>query len=532
MTTPGVNVTTALRSGPGLTPAPIAGTAFLASPSPFGPLGPIEVGSLAEYLTNVAPPGLRGSGASGFVAFAVGLTGAAPAQIDQGIATVRSFFDEGGRRLILKRVVGADAVTANIVLLDADDDPGVTLNARTPGAWANELTVTVAAGTVSGRKVTIADGGLGLITDTIVLDNLGTNAAIAAAIAANAELDELLIATVGVGALIVVAAAAPLADGDDDNAGVELVGMAEFPIELGPGAIILPNLYAFGDAETIAANVKAVAEAAEAGRRIILTAPPVTPSSFVSTASNARDELIDLVGESRADELLGYIGAFWPGMVVPSIIDPDGSVAASIESYVAGVRARVIAGYGPHRAPAGEVSIARTVRALVAVEGGEVVDVLVGDAEVAEAAAAGLNPIRNLAGTIRIYGWSSLSGASAWASLAVRDVLNSVAYEADTRAEALVFRTIDPRGHLFAELAGILTGLGEELKAAGAVFPRYAGDGLTELDPGYSVDVGPEVNTAETIAAGQVNGVLAIRPAPNAATVNITITKVAVGGAI
>ena len=40
------------------------------------------------------------------------------------------------------------------------------------------------------------------------------------------------------------------------------------------------------------------------------------------------------------------------------------------------------------------------------------------------------------------------------------------------------------------------------------------------------------VNTPETIAAGQVNGVLAVRLAPNAATVNITVVKVALGAAI
>jgi hypothetical protein len=539
MTIPGVNVTTALRGTPGGPALPPSATAFLPATVPFGATDVVELTSLNDYARLLSIPAANGDLASAFAVVSSRLSYPLTA-IEAGVAMVRAFFDEGGRTLYARRVVGPAAEASTLTLVDAEDDPAITITAANPGTWGDAIEVTVAAGTSSGKKVTVSDGGIGIITADVVLDNLATNAAIKAAIEGHAELGQILTVTVGAGLIVANAAAANLADGADDYAGItaEVVGDL-FPVELGPGVLIgaLGSLLST-DTELNAANLKALAESCEQRRRIAIGAvgtdstPPLDslPALFTET----RDELIALVGQTRADELLSYFALFGPGVVGDSPLNPGAySLATHPDGYVAGVRARTIAAAGSHRAPAGEVSTSRSLLGLSTAELGTVDPsvAVVGDEYVA-AMPTGANALRNVAGTVRLYGWSSMSPADAWASLAVRDVLNELGAEADTEAESLVFRPIDPRGHLFAELAGILIGVAERAKARGAIFPRIAADGVTELDPGYSVNVGADVNTAETIAAGQINGVLTVRPSPTAALVNITITKVAVGAAI
>ena len=51
-------------------------------------------------------------------------------------------------------------------------------------------------------------------------------------------------------------------------------------------------------------------------------------------------------------------------------------------------------------------------------------------------------------------------------------------------------------------------------------------------DPGYRVDTGPGVNTPQSIAAGEIRAVLAVRLSPVGSLVRLTIRKVQLTAAL
>lgn len=527
---PGVNVTTGLRSGPATTPAPDLATWFVLGGAPLGPVNTPMVFTDAASALQVFDPAILssvyGNNASATAAFR---------------AALRSFFEEGGQRLVFSRITGGDAEAAALTLLDADDDPSLTITAASVGEWGNLITVAVAAGTAGGtKKITVStvdDAGIGsILSEPVVVDNLANKAAVVAAFrgvndAVKAAIGlDLYTVTEGEGLTPDNLATTPLAGGDDDAGNPPVMADVMPDAGFGPGALSFTavNLGLMATLPQITAD--AVALALDARRILIVDAglaEGLSPADVADVVEDLRTGLEDVDKHGRTvEEILGAI------VLVPMVAaQQDGLTAyTSGMGYVAGVRARTIAGYGPHRAPAGDVSDARYIDGPVIDATGTVNPV--SDTLAAALYGAGVNPIRIIGGKVRLYGWRTLAAPdSEWFSASVADTLNGLAADADTRAESLMFRPIDTKGHLFAELRGLLTGLAEEAKAAGAIFPLVDGNGV-EQDPGYSVDVSSNVNTPETIAAGQVNGVLNVRLAPNAATVNITVTKVAVGAAI
>ena len=135
-----------------------------------------------------------------------------------------------------------------------------------------------------------------------------------------------------------------------------------------------------------------------------------------------------------------------------------------------------------------------------------------------------VSAIRTIAGTTRLYGWRSLSSdVDNYALLVGRDVLNTTAYEAEARLEPYVFRTIDGKGRLLASVASTLVGILDPMRAAGGLYERTV-DGQ-QVDPGYSVDVGPTVNTDAVLAANKVAAVVALRVSPVGTLIDLTIVK-------
>lgn len=111
------------------------------------------------------------------------------------------------------KVVRVDpAVKSTLNLLDAGSVTLITLNSKDWGAWTAGITVTVAAGSVSGKKITIIDAADGI---TEVFDNLATVAAAVAAIN-NPTTGSVLVDAISVAAgTLANIAATPLAGGTD-----------------------------------------------------------------------------------------------------------------------------------------------------------------------------------------------------------------------------------------------------------------------------------------------------------------------------
>lgn len=476
---PGVIVRTATRSGPVNPSVPASGRYFVAGLFERGRTDQaVRVRSLAEL--EVAFGGRVGYGSA--------------------YDDLRTYFEEGGTEAYVMRVVGPAATKGTLTLKDTAAVNTLRIDALGAGAWSTAVTVEVKAGTLADTyAIVVTYAG----EDVETYDNLTTPADAVSALAGSryvraADLGSI---TAAPGNKPATLAATVLSAGTDDRAAVTaaIVGASldKFGPDLGAGAVALPG-YAAG---LVGAYLMAHAEA---NRRIALLA--TAQAASVSDALTVADSLISEDGE--------YGGLFYPWVRIPmgggttKLISPEG--------YVAAMRARAHRDVGPWRAPAGEVAAAKFVLAPeveLTRQQGETLD------------EGHVSAIRTIAGTTRLYGWRSLStDADNYALLIGRDVLNTVAVEAEQRLERFVFRTIDGKGQLYAGVASELIGLVDPMRAAGGLFERTAEDG-SQIDPGYSIDVGPTVNSDAVRNANKVAAVLALRVSPVGTLIDLTIVK-------
>lgn len=469
---PGVNVRTATRSGPVNSSVPASGRYFIVGQFERGLVGvATRVASLAEVE----------------VAFG--------SRVPYGSAydSLRMFFEEGGVEAYVTRVVGPAATTGTITLNDGAGTPvaALKINAASPGAWSSAVTVAVTVGSNAGTfKLTVV-GPL----DTETYDNLATSAD-----AVSALVRSKYVRGVDMGATPAPAAAVALSAGTDDRSSVTATMMTNaltvFGPEYGTGAVAVPGY----PSSTVGAALMAHAKTY---RRIALLAAAVgaTDADYLAAA----DSIIGSDGE--------YGGIFGPWVRVP--LGGGATKLVSPEGYVAAARARAHADAGPWRAPAGELSIARFIvgveRELTRAQGDALDE-------------GQVSAIRTIAGTTRLYGWRSLSSDSDnYALLTGRDVLNTVAYAAEAALEPYVFRTIDAKGQLLGLVASELIGILDPMRAAGGLYERIV-DG-EQVDPGYSVDVGPSINTDAVLSANKIAAVVALRVSPVGTLIDLTIVK-------
>lgn len=479
---PGVIVRTATRSGPNNPTVPASGRYFVVGQFERGPVGVARrVRSLAELETTYGSRVAYGS----------------------AYDDLRMFFEEGGTEAYVSRVVGGDATEGTLVLVDRAATPADTIRieALGAGAWSTGVTVAVEAGSLADTVKIKVDGPLE--GDEETYDNLATPAAIVNALESSrlVRAVDLGSATGAPGNLPALSEAEALAAGSDDRASITsadmVAGLDVFGAEYGAGAVAIPGY----PASLVGSDL--MAHATDYRRLAILaTAQGASDNDYLTAA----DDLITGGGE--------YGGLFGPWVRIP--MGGGATKLVSPEGYVAAMRARAHRTDGPWRAPAGEVAVARFVtgveRELTRAQGDALDE-------------GQVNAIRRIAGTVRLYGWRSLStDADNYALLTGRDVLNTVAYVAEERLERFVFRTIDGRGQLLASVAADLVGVLEPMRVAGGLFEaRDAAGEVTDL--GYSVDVGPTVNTAAVLNANKIAAVIALRVSPVGTLIDLTITK-------
>ena len=135
---------------------------------------------------------------------------------------------------------------------------------------------------------------------------------------------------------------------------------------------------------------------------------------------------------------------------------------------------------------------------------------------------AGVNVARKLHGSVRTYGYRTLvdpeSAAAAWLGLGNARLNMAITAKAEAIAESFVFSQLDGKGHTISAFGGALTGMLVPYFEAGSLY------GATP-DAAFNVDVGSEVNTPTTIAAGELRAVLSLRLSPFAERVVIEIVK-------
>lgn len=421
-----------------------------------------------------------------------------------GYDSAACYFGEAagaGARIYVARVVGPAATKGTLTLKDrAVGAPldTIRVDASSEGAWSGDLTVEVQDGVIDSTfTVILTLNG----AEVERYSNLDSPAALvrAAASSTYVTVTDLGSATAAPGNNPAVIAATPLSAGSDDRANVGqtelLAALDRFVAELGPGIVAIP-----GQDESIAATLGAHCAA---NRRIGVVAPAAGTSES-SAQSIARGLRATANGQ--------YLGLVYPWVQIPDgaggvrTVDPAG--------YVAGVRARTIGRAGTWCAPAGDIAASRFVTG---------VETPLTAAQVSSLADDAVNPIRAMLGSVRLYGWRSLSADEVdWRFLTAADVLNTVAWDAEQALEPYVFETIDGRGLLFTRVANELVGILQPIAAAGGLYARTE----DPQDPGYKVDTGPSVNTDATIAQGQIRANISLRISPVGQLIQITLTKV------
>lgn len=483
---PGVQVTTLARAGAGAPLDAPSSTWFVAGVTERGDVvNPVELRGIADYTRKLGDPVTYGT------------------LYDQLV----TFFQEGGQRAYVARVVGPAATTGTTTLKDAGAAGGANtlrVDAASPGGWSSRLNVAVLAGSDPNTF------RIQVLLDGLVVEDWQNLASPAAAVAAAqnsvyVRITDLGSATVAPGNNpIVLAATAMTTQGTDDRASItdaiRVAALARFGGGLNDGAVSIPGSFSVAVYDGIAAHCAA-------NNRIgLLSGARGTTSAALTASAQAQG---------------AKVNAEFTALIAPWILVPDGkggSVAQGPLGYAAACRARAHSQDGPWRIPAGDIATATYVSGVDAPFDDATADVL---------DAARVSVVRVVGGSPTMYGWRSLSQDEAdyyW--LKNRDTMNYIAVQARARLRAGVFKNIDARGHLLNDVKNRLKNLMEPIRAAAGVFEGLDPNTQAIIDPGYSIDVGPDVNSLASMQAQGVAAILLVRPSPGASLIKLAIGPV------
>lgn len=490
---PGVNVTTAVRTGPVGTGDIVAGQLFVVGQTERGPANePTLIRSFSEYITVYGKY-----------------------RADSLYPHVKTFFDEGGTRCYVSRAVGASLSAAgSTVLLDSDDNPALELTATSAGSWSQNLDV----------SVLLADGDTGFrlsfFLDGVLINTTRDLVDTADAVSYINSLQDTILVTASDDGLSgndpKIVTRQSLSNGNDgssvDNFYTETIAaLSSFNKTLGPGAVAMPGK--FGSTVW-----SALLDHAVSTDRIALCG--FNPASV---ADEVKSPAAAYAGDPNGSRMAFY----FPHVKVAAptadeIAEGTNAVSASTltispEVYAAAARSRAVQAVGgPWRAGAGQISSARTLQGLAQ-------DLTPAAADLLDNAR--INAIRVVGNDIRVYGARSASNDEAnWRFITFRDTLNYIVHGVEGRLEEFLFETIDGRNNLFANMRSSIKAFLEPIRVAGGLYEAYDVNGAL-VDPGYSVTVDSNVNPATQLATGLVKAQVGVRISSVADQIQVTITK-------
>lgn len=502
MPRPGSVVTTRSTPPPRVVPTD-TGTAFVTGTTDRGPANaPVLVQSLTDFINTF---GLRQSYSVLY-------------------DWLETFFREGGAKAYIGRVVGPAAVVATKALNDAGAATSLTANAKGPGAFGNSITVQVqnpgAGGTAGSFSLLVTDPNYPQANGTTASyseqspDFLTQQAAIAWA-NANSQLINLVL---GASAnLPANAAAAPLATGADDRTNITDVqwrtAMGLFARDLGPGQIVQAGRttqQAYSDTLTHA----------QANNRIAILDGQDSPS--VTTLKG----LTQTIRTTAASSVNAKYGAlFAPWVTIPGLT-PGTSRTVPPSALVCGkISAKDSSGTTPNAPAAGNDGVSRIATGLSqpAYDSGSGQAVTRDDMYT-----AGVNLIVQRYGVFEVFGWRTLvdpNGADQdWLNLGNSRLAMYIVAKALAIAENYVLDEIDGRGRTFKAFEGDIRGIMLDLYNRGSLYDGGSG----KPEDAFSVDTGPTVNTAATIANRELHAAVSARMTQDAELVVIEIAKVPV----
>lgn len=404
------------------------------------------------------------------------------------------FFREGGSRLYLSRVVGPNPTVATANIPDAVDTNTLRADAASPGAWGADVDLIISDGDNPGEFI------ISVEDDGEEVANSGVLTTKQEAILWAANTDYVRLTDLGSGGIPDAGTISLVGGSDDRNNVTEDTwgdALANFRKDYGPGQVAAPG-------HTTTAGHEALLQHAEDNNRFALI-------DFVDTA--VIGTLTAAAGDLR---LNGRYGAgFAPWGVCPGVsLGTTRTVPWS--AFQAGMIARLEAqGVSP-----GTVAAGGNGRSQYAVDLSQPVWT---DGERETLDDAGVNPVLSLYGAIQTYGDRTLVNTlsdPAFFQIGSARVYMAIAADADEIASRYVFAKIDGKGKKLSEFQGEL---------AGMLVEYYDDDDLygATFQDAAKVDVGAQVNTAESLSAGRLSALIAVRISPTAEVVLIEITKVA-----
>lgn len=467
---PRVQVQTAVAV-PAQVPPTDTGTGFFVAPSAQGPAAATLVQSLDDEITMF---GARQPTGSLYDA-------------------METFFKEGGSRAYVIRATAAAALSASKVLKDTGNANVLTLTANGPGVWGNALTVDVITGLTAGAMQIVVKQSGTLVEQSP--DLLSANDAVAWI---NGASRYLLAQPTGTPTNALQAATAQALTGGSDGTVADsdyIAALARIPANLGPGQISAPGRT--GQALQLAF----LAHAHTNNRFAVLDATDTaTVSTLVAQATS-------LAG---ADAPYGGLFCGWtraagiaPGTPT-RLVPPSASVMGRI--------AKVDASQGPATPAAGVNGIlsAQTVNNPITLQ-----------ADLDALDDGHVNPIVQMLGGVRIYGWETLANPSSQPLQQfigqVRLVMGATA-EFQAAGEEFAFIKIDGRGKAAGQFALKLDLICSLLWESDQLFGN-------SKDEAYYINVGPLVNTLATIAKGQLKARVGLKVAPDAEHVIIEVVQ-------
>lgn len=414
---------------------------------------------------------------------------------------IRTYFEEGGARCYVARVVGPAATTGALAspLLDRAETPVATMQvtARGAGQWSSRVKVQVADGSIDDTFT------LRILFDDEVVESWVNLRSPQEAVSRAASSPWVVVTDLASASTApdnnpdVTVSPVALAAGTDDRAAVDatvqVAALARFTDNLGDGSVAIP-----GGGDAVHAGLIAHADA-------------YYRTAILSTARGTiRDDLVALAASYDAPRA----GLFAPWLLIPDGF--GGARAIPPDGYVAGSRARAIEAVGPWQAPAGERARFRFVSA---------VDQVFSDADSSTLDAGKVSAVIGN----RLYGWRSLSeDAINWFLLTSADVLNHVTVRARDAVSGDVFATIDAKGHLLSKIAGKLEGIVAPIASSGGLYPWFDENSGDMLDPGYKIVSNSTNNPRAVAAQNRVFADVGIRPSPSAALIFLSVTNAGV----
>lgn len=416
---------------------------------------------------------------------------------------IETFFREGGAQVYVSRVVGPAPVVAFVNLNDNVAAISLVASAKKgPGAWANTLRVTIAAGVAGGSfTVAVSDTVLGALEQS---PDLMTQAD---AIAWSLQSQYISLA-LGASALNPTPVAnAPLAGGADDRLNIVeaqwTAALVRFAKDTGPGQISAPGR------TTTAAHAALLAHAVANNRIAVLDAPDSPTIATVNAAA---------IAQRGANDTYGAMFAPW--LVIPGYT----AGTTRIVPPSAGVAARIAANEGAGGSPnAPAAGTPEGVFSFVIGLSQPAYDNGAGrDVTRDSMYSSGINQIAFRYNQYLVFGWRSLTSESGstqdWINFGNCRFRMAIVAKGLFIAENYILDEINPikLGRYNGDLTAMLA----------PYWPNSLfGDTPEEA---FKVDTGSQVNTPATINNREIHAALGVRMSPDSELVDIAITKVPV----